>query len=68
MTGIEPAHELLDRLVKEDGQGGAYYGRALANYGLKRKPEALSDIETAIRLGPDNPNLREWQAKIRAMP
>ena len=29
--------------------------------------EALSDIDNAIRLGPDNPNLREWQAKIRAM-
>jgi tetratricopeptide (TPR) repeat protein len=62
------AHELLDRLVKEGGQGAAYYGRALANYGLRRKAEALSDIENAIRLGPNNPNLREWRAKIQAMP
>jgi tetratricopeptide (TPR) repeat protein len=62
------AHELLDPLVREGGQAAAYYGRALANYGLRRKAEALSDIENAIRLGPGNANLREWQAKIRAMP
>jgi tetratricopeptide (TPR) repeat protein len=62
------AHDLLNMLVREDPRGPAYYGRALANYGLKRKAEALADIETAMRLGPDNPNLREWQAKIRAMP
>ena len=26
------------------------------------------DIEAALRQSPDNPNLREWQAKIKAMP
>jgi tetratricopeptide (TPR) repeat protein len=62
------AHEVLDRLVREDPKAPALYGRALANYGLKRKAEALADIEAAMRLGPDNPNLREWHAKIRAMP
>jgi lipoprotein NlpI len=62
------AYEILDRLVKEEGKGPAFYGRALANYGLKRKAEALSDIETAVRLNPENPGLREWQAKIKAMP
>ena len=46
----------------------AYYARALAYHGLKRKAEALADIDTAIKLGLDNPNTRQWQAKIRAMP
>jgi tetratricopeptide (TPR) repeat protein len=62
------ARDILDRLVREDGKGPAYYGRALANYGLARKAEAISDIEAAIRIGPDNPNLRQWRAKIEAMP
>jgi tetratricopeptide (TPR) repeat protein len=61
-------HEILDALVREDGSAPAYYGRALARHGLKRKAEALADIEAAIRIGPDNPNLHAWQAKIRAMP
>ena len=62
------ALELLDKLVKEESSGRAYYARALANYGLKRKAEATADIEAAIRIGPDNANLHEWQAKIRALP
>jgi tetratricopeptide (TPR) repeat protein len=62
------AHELLDQWLLADASGPAFYARAMANYGLKRKAEALSDIENAIRLGPDNPNLRQWQARIRAMP
>jgi tetratricopeptide (TPR) repeat protein len=66
--GHERARAIFDQLVAEGGKAPAYYGRALANYGLKRKAEALSDIETAIRLGPDHPNLRDWQAKIKAMP
>jgi Flp pilus assembly protein TadD len=61
-------HEILDQLVRADGSGPAYYGRALARHGLKRKAEALADIESAIRIGPDNPNLHEWRAKIAAMP
>lgn len=64
----ERAHQILDELIAEGEKGPAYYGRALANYGLKRKAEALSDIEMALRLTPGNPNLREWQAKIKAMP
>ena len=58
---------ILDKLLAEERSGAAYYGRALAHHGLNRKAEALSDIENAIRIGPDNANLREWQAKIRAM-
>jgi tetratricopeptide (TPR) repeat protein len=62
------AHPVFDKLVLEDHNVAAYYGRAVANYGLRRKAEALSDIEAAIRLAPNSPNLREWQAKIKAMP
>jgi tetratricopeptide (TPR) repeat protein len=64
----ERAYVILDKLIAEGEKGPAYYGRAVANYGLKRKAEALSDIEMAMRLAPDNPNLREWRAKIQAMP
>lgn len=62
------AHDLLDALVREAPSGNAYYARALANYSLKHKAEALSDIENAIRMGVNNPNVREWHAKIQAMP
>lgn len=62
------AREIADRLVRESPDGRAHYARALANFGLKRKTEALADIEAALRSSPDNPNLRQWQAKIKAMP
>jgi len=64
----EKARAVLDRLIAEDRNPRAYYARALANYGLKRKAEALADIETAIRTSPTNPNLIEWQRKIQALP
>ncbi len=64
----ERARAILDRLLMERADGPAFYARALANYSLKRKAEALSDIENAMRSAPDNPNLREWHAKILAMP
>lgn len=64
----EEARQILDTLVRDEPNGRSYYARALANFGLKRKAEALSDIDDAIRLGPDNPHLREWQARIQAMP
>ncbi|MEP7068171.1 MAG: tetratricopeptide repeat protein [Usitatibacter sp.] len=62
------ARELLDAWLAERPNGPALYSRAMANYGLKRKAEALSDIEAAMRLGLDNPTLRQWEARIRAMP
>ena len=62
------AYQVLDTLVRDDPNGRSYYARALANAGLKRKTEALSDIDNAIRLEPNNPGLREWQARIRALP
>jgi tetratricopeptide (TPR) repeat protein len=69
MTGQpERARAILDRLLMEDASGRAFYARALANYGLNRKAQALADIENAIRLGPDNANLQAWRAKILALP
>lgn len=62
------AVQILDRLLLEEPNGRAFYARALANYGLKRKAQALSDIENAIRIGPANANLIEWRAKILALP
>ena len=62
------AAPLADRLVREGAGGMAYYARAIAHYGLKRKVDAVADIDAAVQQLPDNPNLREWQAKIRAMP
>jgi tetratricopeptide (TPR) repeat protein len=66
----EPARALplLDQLLVEGPSGRVYYARALAHYALKRKAEALADIENAIRLVPDNPNLRDWRGRILAMP
>ena len=62
------AREVLDPLVKEEPSARVHFARALANYALRRKAEALDDIESARRLGADTPNLREWEAKIRTLP
>ncbi len=62
------AREVLDTLLQEEPSARAHYARAMANYALRRKPEALADIEIARRLGTDNANLRDWEAKIRALP
>jgi tetratricopeptide (TPR) repeat protein len=68
MTGrFAEARDLLTHLLADGTQSSVYYARAMANYGLKNKAEALADIEAAIKLGPDNANFREWQAKIKAM-
>ena len=62
------SRELLDKWLAEGENGPGLYARAMANYGLKRKAEALSDIEGAMRLGLDNPTVRQWKARIQAMP
>jgi tetratricopeptide (TPR) repeat protein len=62
------AIELLDQWIAEDDNGPAHYVRAMARYGMKRKADALADIEIAIRRGPDNPALHQWEARIRALP
>lgn len=69
MSGrAQSALPVLDKLVMEAGDARSFYARALANYGLKRKVEALADIDNAIRIAPDNARLREWRSKIAAMP
>jgi hypothetical protein len=65
---LERGKSILDGLIAEAGSGPAYYGRALANYGLKRRADALADIAEAIRRDPNNGMLHEWQARIRALP
>jgi tetratricopeptide (TPR) repeat protein len=62
------ARTMFSQLIEEAPDGQAYYGRALANHGLRNKAEALADIEHAIRLTPDNPMLSEWRNRIKAMP
>ena len=66
----EPAQakQVLDGLLMQQGYGPAYYARAMANYGLGRKADALADIEAALRSAPDNPNLLQWRSRIQAMP
>jgi tetratricopeptide (TPR) repeat protein len=59
---------VVDEMLREKATGPEYYARALANYGLKRKADALADIDNAIKMSPPNPNLQQWRAKILAMP
>ena len=65
---IDRALPLFDALVAENANGAAYYGRALAHYALKHRAQALADIGEAERRDPRNAMLREWEAKIRALP
>jgi len=65
---VERAKMLLDAMIAEGGSGAAYYARALAFYALKQREAALADIGEAIRRDPGNGMLREWQARIRALP
>lgn len=65
---FERALPVLDAMLAEEPNGSAFLARAVAYHGLKKKPQAQSDIESAIRISPDNPVLRDWAAKIRAMP
>jgi len=58
---IEGGSEAMKR------SGPAHYARALAYQGLGRKAEAAREIDEAIRIGPPNPMLLQWQARIRAM-
>src|SRR5258708_1356372 len=59
---------VLDPLALDEKSMRAYYGRALAYHGLKRKADATADIENAIRLAPGNQNLPECQAQIPPLP
>jgi Tfp pilus assembly protein PilF len=62
------ARDTLDPLLTQEPSARAYYARAMANYALRDKPRALADIDNALRMAGDNPSLREWKAKIEAMP
>jgi hypothetical protein len=64
---FERGKAILDKLIAEDPQPLAYYARAIAHHGLKRKAEAQSDIDNAARLAPGDANIREWQDRIRGM-
>ncbi|MGZ5040692.1 MAG: tetratricopeptide repeat protein [Usitatibacter sp.] len=62
------AHSILDAWLSEGESGPALYVRAMANHSLKRRAEAIADIDGAIRHGIDNPTVRQWKARIEAMP
>jgi tetratricopeptide (TPR) repeat protein len=61
-------HEKALTVLEPAAEGGAiHYARAVAYYGLGRKAQAVPEIDTAIRMGPVNPTVQQWQAKIHAM-
>jgi tetratricopeptide (TPR) repeat protein len=62
------ARQVFDKLLIEQANPRLFYARAVANFKLRDKAGALSDIENAIRMGGDNPNLRAWRERILAMP
>lgn len=64
----QKALEVSDPMVREKPSARAYYARAMANFALKRKAEAAADIDEAVKRAPEDQVLRQWQAKIRAMP
>jgi tetratricopeptide (TPR) repeat protein len=64
----ERAVEVLDPLIEVDRNPRAYYARALAHYNLRHKAQAQADIDMAVRLWPENANLREWQKRIAQLP
>jgi len=65
---FERSYAIFNQLIAEFPDEQVFYGRALANHGLRRKTDALTDIENAIRRSPENSMLTEWRSRIRAMP
>lgn len=61
------ALEALEGLSKDKPSARAHYARALAHFGLKHRSEALAEIDAALRITPEAPHLKEWQARIQAM-
>ena len=61
------AMQWIDKLERDDPSARIFLLRAMTYYGQNRKADAMNAIETAIRMGPDSPAMREWQARIRAM-
>jgi len=61
-------HERALQVLEMAAEGGAiHYARAVAYHGLGRKAQAMREIDTAVRMGPVNPAVQQWQAKIHAM-
>ncbi len=61
-------HEKALQVLEPAAEGGAiHYARAMAYHGLGRKAQAMQEIDTAVRMGPVNPAVQQWQAKIHAM-
>lgn len=65
---FEEALREFDYLVPLWRDSTVYYGRAVANYYLKRKTAALADIDAALGFGTGNPKIAQLRARILAMP
>ena len=65
---MKSEHEKALQVLAGASEGGAiHYARAVAYHGLNRKAEAEREIAAAIRIGPPNPALQQWQDRINAM-
>jgi tetratricopeptide (TPR) repeat protein len=65
---VQSQHDrALEALAGAPDTGPVHYARALAYHGLNRKVDAQREIEAAIRIGPPNPSLQQWRARIDAM-
>ncbi|WP_448676370.1 tetratricopeptide repeat protein [Delftia acidovorans] len=62
------AKQLLDALISRSPSAPAYYGRAMAHRGLGHLPEALKDLDQAIRLEPQNPQYRQIRNQLSPAP
>jgi protein O-mannosyl-transferase len=64
----QQALAIFDRLLAEGDFGRARYGRALAYLGLKRRTDAIADLEAAVRQDPENQQFKTVLARVRAQP
>lgn len=46
----------------------AYYARGLSHYELKKKANAVADLEKALEYGPNNNDVKTWLEKAKALP
>jgi protein O-mannosyl-transferase len=60
----ERAVTLMGELLAREPAALPYFGRAVANLGLKKPEQARADIEMALRFEPDNPRFRDLQAQL----
>ena len=64
----DEAIQLFSRVLEKDSAAPVFHARAVAYYHLKRKNEALADIQSALRRAPKEPTMLQWQEKIKALP